>query len=497
LDVSPDLREAKEAVEADLLGRPGVTGVDIGYKEVGGRPTDVVAIRVLVAEKRDVPPDQAIPAEIDGHPTDVIERRFRLHVLSVDDTAVVPQADSGAYDPLVGGLSIGPCRSPGGRVLAGTLGCVVFDVATGQPMLLSNFHVLGVDNAAAAGDAMTQPSRLDGGTCPASVVGVLARWSLGGSVDAAVGWVTQRGVACQVADVGALAGTAQAAVGSAVRKRGRTTRLTFGTVDTVDLTITLDYGDGIGARTLSHQVGVRPDTSRSPRFGGPGDSGSVVVDGANRVVGLYFAGDDSTGYGIANPIGPVLSTLGVGLCSTSTVPLYRYWNHSVGDHFYTTSWAELNRGRANYVLDGVQCRIFPAPAGGAVALHRYWNPAVTDHFYTVDLNELGMGRFGWAYEGIAGFVYPGPAAGAVALHRYWNPSIGDHFYTTSFEELGPGGHGWSYEGVRCYVLPATSPSLAHAARVDDDAVPPTFRSAAPTCVQPADAGRPATFTISR
>jgi hypothetical protein len=363
-------------------------------------------------------------------------------------------------------------------------------------MLLSNFHVLGVDAAAAAGDAMAQPSRLDGGACPASVVAELARWSLGGSVDGAVAWVTQRGVASQVADVGALAGTADAVVGTAVRKRGRTTRLTFGTVDTVDLTITLDYGDGVGSRTLSHQVGVRPDTSRSARFGGPGDSGSVVVNGANRVVGLYFAGDDSAGYGIANPIGPVLSTLGVGLGSTSTAPLYRYWNQAVGDHFYTTSWAELNGGRGGYVLDGVQCRIFPASTAGTVALHRYWNPGVTDHFYTTDLKELGMGRFGWAYEGVAGFVYPGPAPGALAVHRYWNPTIGDHFYTTSFDELGPGRHGWSYEFIQCYVLPATA-SAAQAVTAEREAVPPTLRTAPPTCVQPAEPGRPATFTISR
>ena len=367
------------------------------------------------------------------------------------------QADAGAYDPLVGGASIGPCRSPGGRVLAGTLGCVVYDTATGQPMLLSNFHVLAVDTGAAVGDALAQPSRVDGGACPESAVGALARWSLGGSVDGAVAWATRRGVACQVAGIGALAGTAAAAAGTPVRKRGRTTGLTFGTVDTVDLTVTLDYGDGIGSRTLNHQVGMRPDTSRSARVGGAGDSGSVVVDGANRAVGLYFAGDDSSGYGIANPIGPVLAALGVTLCSGTTLPFYRYWSAAATDHFYTASWGELNRGRGGYVLDGVQCRLFPAPAAGTVALHRYWNPTVRDHFYVANFDELGMGKYGWAYEGVAGFVYPAPAPGTVPLHRYWNEASGDHFYTTSFGELGAGGHGWNYESVCCYVLPAGGP----------------------------------------
>jgi uncharacterized protein (DUF952 family) len=496
MDVSPELRRVKEQVEADLLAQPGVTGVDIGYKEVGGHPTDVIAIRVLVEEKRDVAPDEAISPEIDGYPTDVIERRFQIHALIADEVDVVLQADTGAYDPLVGGVSIGPCRSPGGRVLAGTLGCVVFDTATGRPMLLSNFHVLAVDNGARPGDVIAQPSRLDGGRCPTAAVGTLARWSLGGSVDGAVAWATQRGVACQVPGVGALNGTAPAAVGTAVRKRGRTTGLTFGTVDTVDLTLTLDYGAGLGNRTLTHQVGVRPNTSSSPRFGGPGDSGSVVVDGANRVVGLYFAGFDGGGYGVANPIGPVLSALGVGLCRTTATPLYRYWNPTVGDHFYTTNWAELNAGRGGFALDGVQCLIHPSPAAGTVALHRYWNPGVTDHFYTIDFNALGMGRFGWIHEGVAGFVYPTASAGTIPLHRYWNPTAGDHFYTTSFDELGPGQRGWSYERVECYVLPPSAGLLsAQVAEVNGEEARPTFRAGRIGRLQASEPDAPETFRV--
>lgn len=59
-----------------------MTGVDIGYKQVGGRTTDTWAIRVLVEEKKEletIPPRERIPDHIEGVPTDVIERRFRLH----------------------------------------------------------------------------------------------------------------------------------------------------------------------------------------------------------------------------------------------------------------------------------------------------------------------------------------------------------------------------------------------------------------------------------
>src|SRR5215510_12783618 len=39
---------AKESVEDDLLKQPGVTGVAVGYKYVGGQRTSTVAVQVFV-----------------------------------------------------------------------------------------------------------------------------------------------------------------------------------------------------------------------------------------------------------------------------------------------------------------------------------------------------------------------------------------------------------------------------------------------------------------
>ncbi len=74
-----EITRVKTEVEAELLKLPGVTGVDVGYKYVGGKKTDVLAIRVYVKQKRDVPEKYAIPKKIRGIPTDVIEREFVLH----------------------------------------------------------------------------------------------------------------------------------------------------------------------------------------------------------------------------------------------------------------------------------------------------------------------------------------------------------------------------------------------------------------------------------
>ena len=74
-----EVRRIKDEAEGELLKRPGVTGVDVGPKYVGGKETDTLAIRVYVEKKKEVQGTNAIPKQIHGVPTDVIERKFVLH----------------------------------------------------------------------------------------------------------------------------------------------------------------------------------------------------------------------------------------------------------------------------------------------------------------------------------------------------------------------------------------------------------------------------------
>jgi hypothetical protein len=66
----------KERIEAEILGRPGVTGIDVGYYHSAGPESREPAIRIYVADRGAAPP---FPEEIDGVPVVVIERRFELH----------------------------------------------------------------------------------------------------------------------------------------------------------------------------------------------------------------------------------------------------------------------------------------------------------------------------------------------------------------------------------------------------------------------------------
>jgi len=310
---------AKESAEEELLKHPHVTGVAVGYKYVGGKRTDQVSIQVFVKEKKKaVPKGQMIPSEINGIPTDVIQRTYELHPASKKVIDVSPMADTGTYNPVQGGVSIGPCRVVNGSIFAGTLGVPVRDHTTGNTLLLSNFHVMCIDNGWNVGDQMTQPSRIDTGTCPTDVVGTLLRATLTSSVDGAVCTLSGRGSSCSIVDIGTVNGTNTATLNMAVRKRGRTTGLTYGTVDSISLSVNVNYGDGIGTKTLTNQIGLVPDTTHNAMFGDHGDSGSVVVDANNKVVGLYFAGS-SDGTGVANPIAAVLSALNIDMCVSKSL----------------------------------------------------------------------------------------------------------------------------------------------------------------------------------
>ena len=335
------VRPVKERIEDELLKIPGVTAVDIAFKETDGKKTDQMAIVVHVREKkpkRALKAGETIPAEIDGIPTDVIEEDIVPfpQMMAVADLA--PFIDAAAYATLSGGMSIGPCRSiyktppevpaAGYYVFVGTLGVMVTDRVTGAHMALTNFHVAAVDTGWAVGNTMTQPSLVDGGACPAGDFGTLTRAQLTDQVDGAVISINAgKATECSILQIGDVAGTVAPTQGP-IRKRGRTTELTYGTVISTDVTLSLDYGDGIGTRTLRHQIRIEADPAHNVSFGKGGDSGSVIVDDQRRVMGLYFAGNRATAtvpegkFGYANPIQVVLDTLNVDMCTAGPTPVF-------------------------------------------------------------------------------------------------------------------------------------------------------------------------------
>ena len=328
-----EVRPVKERVEDDLLKLPGVTGVDIRRKVTKGKETDRVAIVVSVSKKKpkgSLGKEEMIPAEIDGIPTDVVEEEIVLHSERVALEDVAALVDATAYTTLQGGISMGPCRSvflsppdvpsAGNYIFVGTLGAMVKDRTTSARMALTNFHVACVDSTWSVGDTMTQPGRVDGGVCPTNKFGALVRATLSDHVDGAVVSIDAgKASQCTIVDVGDVKGKNTATIGMAIRKRGRTSGLTYGTVTSVDQSVSINYGDGLGTHTLKNQIRMEVDTAHSTVMSDHGDSGSVVVDANNNVVGLLYAGiDPGHTVAFANPIQNVLDELNVDLCIAGT-----------------------------------------------------------------------------------------------------------------------------------------------------------------------------------
>jgi endonuclease G len=260
--------QALDDVRCEWLRRPGATAVDVGFKIKGETLTDEIAIRVHVARKvpaAELPKSEVFnetgktPKKIGGFPVDVIEAKYGpSRVMASEPRALDAAADAAiaalerttAFDPLIGGISCGNAR-----VTAGTIGAIVFNRNTCRPMILSNWHVLAGASAAAVGEGILQPGRVDGGT---QVVATLTRMRLDARMDAAVATLNgARGHTRDILGLGTISGTDTATLGMLVVNSGRTTGITRGVVDGVSWTGSIDYGDPAWSR--------QPDRHRSPR----------------------------------------------------------------------------------------------------------------------------------------------------------------------------------------------------------------------------------------
>ncbi len=218
----------------------------------------------------------------------------------------------------------------------GTLGALVAD-KNSNLFILSNNHVLAESDQARTGDTIVQPALVDlncnpqAGRAVGSLRYVVPIQSTQSNVDAALaaatpavdgsGAILQLGPSINgvLSPAAPAAGTGEALTAGVLNqlrvvKSGRTTGLTCSTVNTVSLSVQVDYYYDCAetrpyyTKTYVNQIGM-PGAS----FADSGDSGALVLDAGNaQPVGLFFASgaDDSNhGFSVANPIQDVLSEL--------------------------------------------------------------------------------------------------------------------------------------------------------------------------------------------
>lgn len=319
----------KETIEAQLLSLPNVKAVAVGYQYQQGKRTRRLVISVHVSRKSDdIAPADRIPTHIDGIKTDVIELEFSTeNAPQFGSRNAVTSLDIARYSTLKGGIAIGLSQpatiNQDGQTLMvyepGTLGAVVFDCSTQQPLLLSNYHVLAA-NGFKTNAAVTQPSPGDKGNAGSDVVAQVKKAVCSEFADCAVAALNaQRTYEASIIGIGAINGAATATVGVAVRKRGRTTQLTYGTIEQVGMTVKAQF---MGKPfTFKNQMLVRVNPLKNATFAAHGDSGAVVVDNQNNIIGLLSLIGKDGQTAVVNPISAVLNALDVQIKAPANVML--------------------------------------------------------------------------------------------------------------------------------------------------------------------------------
>lgn len=317
-----------------LLLLPNVVGFGRGRKYVRGECTGQPVVTVLVSKK--VPREELqnyemVPRHLGSCPTDVIE---------VGEVCALSRTTR--ERPAHPGMSIGHYR-----ITAGTFGAVVYDSKTGEPLILSNNHVLanstnGSDGRAKIGDPILQPGRYDGGT-DKDVIARLYRFapiylevseprcsvaaaaenilntvihtfrrnyhlkifsvnSQPNLIDAAVAKpLTTDAISPEILEIGVPQGVAEVDVGDKVVKSGRTSGVNWGNVKVVQATIKVSMGD-IGDAVFTDQI-------VTTKMAQPGDSGSLVLNEKRQACGLLSAGSDTVS--VMSRIKNVCDALGI------------------------------------------------------------------------------------------------------------------------------------------------------------------------------------------
>ncbi|KAJ3972967.1 hypothetical protein EV361DRAFT_781913, partial [Lentinula raphanica] len=93
-----------------------------------------------------------------------------------------------------------------------------------------------------------------------------------------------------------------------------------------------------------------------------------------------------------------------------TIPLFRLYNRNATDHFYTMSSDEVPEmmlfGWANDTgaPDQIAGYVYPYSICGASPIYRLFNPTAMDHFYTMDdVESQSAVAAGYQAQGIAGY----------------------------------------------------------------------------------------------
>jgi lysyl endopeptidase len=187
----------------------------------------------------------------------------------------------------------------------------------------------------------------------------------------------------------------------------------------------------------------------------PGSSGSglfAAIGGARYLVGQLFGGSAScslpTGtnwYGrfdiaYAAALSRWLSPSGAGEAVTPRSAVYRFYNATMGDHFFTQSTAERDgiiAGNTPFSFEGVGFYAYGSQVAGSSPVYRFYNTRTGEHFYTISAAERDYVIATYpefSYEGTSWYAQAASGGTAAPVFRFYNAETAAHFYTISAAE---------------------------------------------------------------
>ncbi len=282
----------------------GTLGVVVTDKTTGARL--ILSNNHVLANSNDSVIGDPIlqPGAIDGgqNPGDIVATLERFVKLRYTDEVVTPEPPPAPSPGPTPNPNPNPNPNPGGTGSSCDIATVFINVANalaaivGSQKRVTTTTIEAMASSASPTIGSPTPVALGKISASAAVPENRVDCALGRPVDPAM-------FGDEILTIGKVTGTKIATLGMRVRKYGRTTQYTEGSITLLNATVNIAYGSQT-ARFVG-QVITEPISKG-------GDSGSLIVDATeNRAVGLLFAGSDLAT--IFNPIDAVLSELNITL----------------------------------------------------------------------------------------------------------------------------------------------------------------------------------------
>lgn len=338
--------QAKEHLVKRWKKMPGVVGIGVGHTKGkdGKRGACVVlyTVSAVAAVQKRCPrcvsmKSSAIGTRVSVPVRTVVSGRCRCHPL-------VKSKAAGTYRrrirPVVAGYSVG---YPG---ISGTAGLIVSGaVRRAQRYLLSNNHVLNRNNSSDYTETI-QPGGADGGRSGRDRIGRMYRYvrlqpNGVNYLDAAISIPTSNGLLVPLyATVGRVRGYVRSyAVGTRLKKVGRSSGLVSGTVESIHTDIEVDYGRNLGILRFRNQTIIRGSSPVSLA----GDSGSVWLTNNNYAAAINFAGSADGLISISFPVQWAMQAFGITVAKAAKTTGAALSPRRKGEHTRPLSEAELRR----------------------------------------------------------------------------------------------------------------------------------------------------------